>query len=117
MVIIVMRCCGLGGWPPRTDTEALLVTGDSEPEAGASAIDWDKARRTFSLAWERMTCNGGARMIDHYARTQLPILASVYPMSRWGQQVPKASLVKFQVPSKGKEESQTVGFGSQEHSS
>lgn len=117
MVIIVMRCCGLGGWPPRTDTEAFLVTGDSEPEAGASAIGWDKARRTFSLAWERMTCNGGARMIDHYARTQLPILASVYPMSRWGQQVPKASLVKFQVPSKGKEESQTVRFGSQEHSS
>lgn len=39
---------------------------------------------------------------------------SVYRINRWDQQVPKASLVKSQAPSKTKEDSQTVKSGSED---
>lgn len=109
LAIIVMRCCRLWGWQPGTDAEAFQVTEDL-------AFGWGNARRADGLASERLSCSGSTRMGDHCARAQLPHSISVYKIHRCGQQVPKASWVKSQAPSKGKEDSQTVRSGSGGHS-
>ena len=80
------------GLAPKDRHKSLKVTEDLR--ACASAIGWGNARRDESLAWERLSYSGCARMGDHCARAQFPVSTSVYRISRWGQQVLRASLVK-----------------------